>query len=179
MKCYTWHISVAVTVMIQIVSNVDTYFLPLICLRWWKTLMTSRIRRGASSIFEARLIQAIATIWQKTQRRQRNWKKEFNNDQTWSCSNKTDSDPVKLESKFLNGKQVYFNITCLGCSTLILMFPWTEQLATGTRLFFYFKLNNKPMYSSATTTWLHFRCFFTSVRSTNAHRLNWCYLTLL
>lgn len=43
--------------------NVDAYFLPLICLRWWKTLMTSRIRRGASSILEAKLIQAMATIW--------------------------------------------------------------------------------------------------------------------
>lgn len=45
--------------------NVDAYFLPLICLRWWKTLMTSRIRRGASSILEAKLIQAIATIWKE------------------------------------------------------------------------------------------------------------------
>lgn len=42
---------------------IDAYFLPLSCLRWWKTLMTSRIRRGASSILEAKLIHAIATIW--------------------------------------------------------------------------------------------------------------------
>lgn len=42
--------------------NISAYFLPLICLRWWKTLMTSRIRRGASSILEAKLIQAMATI---------------------------------------------------------------------------------------------------------------------
>lgn len=45
--------------------NVSAYFLPLICLRWWKTLMTSRIRRGASSILEAKLIQAMATIWRE------------------------------------------------------------------------------------------------------------------
>lgn len=44
--------------------NDDTYFLPLICLRWWKTLMTSRTRLGASSILEAKLMQAIATICQ-------------------------------------------------------------------------------------------------------------------
>lgn len=43
--------------------NLNAYFFPLSCLRWWKTLMTSRIRRGASSILEAKLMQAIATIW--------------------------------------------------------------------------------------------------------------------
>lgn len=43
-----------------------TYFFTLICRKWWKTLMTSRIRRGASSILEARLMQAIATIWKRS-----------------------------------------------------------------------------------------------------------------
>lgn len=48
-------------------GRVDAYFFPLICRKWWKTLMTSRIRRGASSILEARLIQAMATIYQDNQ----------------------------------------------------------------------------------------------------------------
>lgn len=47
----------------------DTYFFPLSCLRWWKTLITSLIRRGASSILEARFIHAMATIWQKNHRK--------------------------------------------------------------------------------------------------------------
>lgn len=47
--------------------NISTYFLPLICRRWWKTLMTSRIRRGASSILEAKLIHAMATICEDNQ----------------------------------------------------------------------------------------------------------------
>lgn len=50
--------------------NACTYFLARNCLKWWKTLMTSRIRRGASSILDARLMQAMATIWEK-----RKWQK--------------------------------------------------------------------------------------------------------
>lgn len=40
----------------------DTYLFILFCLIWQKTFTTSRKRRGASSIFDATLIQAIETI---------------------------------------------------------------------------------------------------------------------
>ena len=46
----------------------QTYFLFLTCLIWWQTLITSRMRRGASSILEAKLTQAIATTCRSSKR---------------------------------------------------------------------------------------------------------------
>ena len=43
--------------------DVQTYFLSLTCLIWWKQLITSLIRLGCSSILAARNIAAIAWCW--------------------------------------------------------------------------------------------------------------------
>jgi len=39
-----------------------TYFWFFTCLMWWNTLMTSRIRRGASSIFDAKHTHPMAVV---------------------------------------------------------------------------------------------------------------------
>lgn len=100
--------------------SVDAYFLPLICLRWWKTLMTSRIRRGASSILEARLMHAIATIW-----REDNWCKKFKGRVQWLSDMPSETEHMggpwdwvinTTKSKGLSSRR-WSDVACLYCSS--------------------------------------------------------------
>ena len=98
-------------------TNYFTYFWPLTCLIWWNTLMTSLIRLGHSSIFEARFTHAMAKTlnWKKKKKKKKQY--EFYT-QWFSTSKRNNSSNIKFDtlssSLGQSGKLLIFSYILVG-----------------------------------------------------------------